>query len=455
MKECSFEGRWWIPDSPEKQCRGTLTFTPAEGANLNLIDSFADIKNLTEPLHYEVILGVTWDGKKVTLYDCFGSTSVSFPGFQKDSYLASMVFVGAHFKKAEDIKFKSLTINYSHLDEWANISGFDIQDSPKDSETTIKYKQPSPVEAITGDGYKIIISTRVKYPTHSIVQKEASIKQETYIRIEFPGQRSYTDCLDYMHHIQNFLTLSTMQPVYPLSIDGETESNVETIYGKSHHLPVSIHYEVPDTSPTFKSIHPFNMLLTLKQLDFKTLMKTWFEKKELLQSVHDMYFGTFYNPHMYLQHKFLSLVQALESYHRRVFRNYVWSEEKHKLRVEEILASVPEQYREWLSYKLKHSNEPSLPERLTELLDKYSEIAKFYIKDKDAFVQKVTDTRNYLTHYDTKRLDKAAEWPELYHISQRMKIILTACLLEQLGVALDGITATLIEKGRLFNVDSI
>jgi len=58
-----------------------------------------------------------------------------------------MVFIGAHFQKAEDIKFKSLSINYSHLDEWADISGFDIQNSPKDRETTIKYKQTSQARA--------------------------------------------------------------------------------------------------------------------------------------------------------------------------------------------------------------------------------------------------------------------------------------------------------------------
>ncbi len=454
MREHRFEGKWWIPDNSEKECCGTLTFTQAEGANLNLIDSLAGMENLAKPIHYDIILGFTPEGKKVTLYNCFGKTQIS-SGFQTDSYLANIVYVGAHFQKAEDIKFKSLSIKYSHLDEWAGISGFDIQDILKDGQTTIKYKQPSPLEAITKDGRKIILSTQSILRQQTIDQREASITQETWVRRESPEQSSYTDCFDDMYHIQNFLSLTMMQPVHPLSIEGQTESNVETVSGKSYYPPVSILYKSIDSSIVPKSIPSFNMLFTLKQLDFKTLIPKWFEKRELLQPVCDLYFGTFYNPRMYLQQKFLSLVQALESYHRRVIRNYAWPEEKHNLRKKEILDSAPKKHRKWLNFVLKHSNEPRLSERLGELLYNFSKIADVYIKDKKVFVRRVTDTRNYLIHYDTKLRDKAAKWPELYYINQKLGIIITACLLEQLGITLDNITSTLIEKRRLFNVDSM
>ena len=182
MDKFEYEGIWWLPDKPEKQISGTLRFTPNEGAILELIGSFKDTKDILKP---EIILGIS-NGKKITLHKCFETfgtkSNVSFPGLLTSSFYANEIFVGAHFQKSEDIKFRELSIRYSYLDEWVNISGFNIQ-YPDEKEIVIKYKEPEPIQTSIGEDCKIFIEIQVTRPTHSIVQKEASIKQRTYIRI--------------------------------------------------------------------------------------------------------------------------------------------------------------------------------------------------------------------------------------------------------------------------------
>ena len=312
IEKFEYTGIWWLPDNPEKQISGTLRFTIGEGAVLDLIGSFKDNKGLNKMLEPEIILGSSSDGKNVTLHKCFETERrVSSPGFQTSSFYTNLVFIGTHFQKSEDIKFKSISVHYLHLDEWANISGFDIQ-HPPDREVVIKYKLPEPVKATINDDYKIYIVIQVKYPTLSVVQKETNIKQKTYIKIEASEEKSFEGYMKVMYHIQNFLSLGVTEPVHPLNIEGTTEVNKTVTEDRTTHYPhVEIFYKLTYISTVSKTLLPFDMLFTFRDISvrFESFLKNWFEKAELLEPVYDLYFGTLYNPRMYLQHRFLSLVQ--------------------------------------------------------------------------------------------------------------------------------------------------
>ena len=423
MDKFEYEGIWWLPDEPEKQVSGTLRFTPNEGAILDLIGSFKDIKEINKMLELEIILGISSNGKNITLHKCFETKSnVSVPGLLTSSFYANEVFVGAHFQKSEDIKFRELSICYSYLDEWVNISGFNIQ-YPDKSEVVIKYKQPEPIQASIGEDCKMFIDFQV-----TIVQKEASIKQRTYIRIEPSVEKSLEEYWNIMRDIQNFLSLGVTEPVYPLTITGITEAN---------NSPVEIYYHSPEISKVPKTLC---MLFTFKDISdrFEILLKNWFENADTLGPVYDLYFGTLYNPRMYLQHQFLSLVQAIEAYHRRKFEgkylsndDYEPTYEKFKKFINEL--AIEPSFKEALKSKLKYGNEHSLRKRLKDLFEKYKEVVDDFIEDKDIFVNRVVDTRNYLTHYDKNLMEKAVDGEQLYYVTQQLKIVIVICLLSELG----------------------
>jgi hypothetical protein len=114
-------------------------------------------------------------------------------------------------------------------------------------------------------------------------------------------------------------------------------------------------------------------------------------------------------------------------------KNYELEEDQDKKRMLEIINSIPTEYREWLEGRLTYSNEPTLRRRLREIFDKYSDVLSKYIENKDDFMNKVVVTRNYLTHYDAHLKEHAADGEELYHISEKLRLLIEICLLTELG----------------------
>jgi len=450
IEEFEYKGIWWLPDNPEEKISGILKFTPTKGAFLDLIGSFKNTVDMNKCLKPEIILGNSEDGKDITLHKCREIKSkLSSHGFVTSSFHAGEVFVGAHFQRTEDIKFKNLSIHYLYLDEWSNISGFDMENLlneivhfPDKKEVTIKYKLPEPIQAAIND-YKILLEVRVTLPTLSIVQTEASIKQRTYIKIEPLKEKSFDEYLNIIYRIQEFLSLGVTEPVYPLAIEGMTEVNKRKTEDKAHYQSIEVYYKVSDISNVPKILIPPEMLFTFKNISdrFEVILKKWFEVADLLKPVYDLYFAILYNPRIYLEHRFLSLIQAIEAYHRLTMNNFELREEQHKKRIEEILKTIPQEYRNWLEEKLKYSNEKTLRKRLKELLSDLSDIVDNYISDKDSFINKVVEWRNSLTHPD-KKLNEKPEDKELCNLSQKLKQLVEICLLKELGFSSDNIKPT-------------
>ena len=446
IKEFEYKGIWWLPDNPEKRISGTLRFTPNEGAILDLIGSFKDIKNINKTLEPEIVLGISSNGKNITLYKCIEKKlSISSPGFQTSLFYANFVFIGVHFQKSEDIRFKSISVHCLHLDEWVNISGFDIKPLGEEKEIIIKYKLPESFQADIGDGLKILINIQVTGPSLAFVQKEAAIKQETEIEIETSEDKSFEDCIKVIRQIQNFLTLGITEPAYPLAITGLTEVNKEMVEGKICYPPVEIFYRLPDISKASKTLLPVDMLFTFKDISnrFESFLRTWFGKTDSLEPVYDLYFGTLYNPRMYLEHHFLSLIQAIESFHQCTCGGEYLSDEGYKAVYKALVTAIPENVgsdlKDRLKEYLKYGNEFSLRKRLKEFFDKYRKILDKFIEDEDAFIEKVVNTRNYQTHHDKELKERAVSGEDLYHLTQKLKMCLEVCLLAELGFSLEEI----------------
>ncbi|MCS7216042.1 MAG: hypothetical protein NZ826_07875 [Thermodesulfovibrio sp.] len=417
---------------------GTLTFTPWSGATLNLIGSFKEIEDHNKFLKPEIILGISADGSFITLHECFETESkMSIPGFLTSSFYANRIFVGAHFTKKEDVKFRQLDVHYSNLNEWVNIYGFKHQPPSDERGTAVSYAIPEPVEASL-DNFKLSIVFKAKT---SVKPEEVAIKQKTYIRIAYTEEKPLDECLKMIYHIGNFLTFAVGEPVYPLSVEGITKANKQKNNDKEFYPPVKIFQISPYLPRQPKTISPYNMFLPFKDISdvFRDVIKAWFGKMEQLEPVYDLYFGAFYNPHIYLQHQFSNLIQAVEAYHRRTMKNYELPEEEHAKRLEEIIKATPSEHKEWLKNKLAYSNEPTLRRRLKDIFGMLGILSKEIYSDEDQFISKVVDTRNYLTHHDEKLKEKAAQGQELYDLAKELEKLLKMCMLKELGFDQDQI----------------
>ena len=129
-------------------------------------------------------------------------------------------------------------------------------------------------------------------------------------------------------------------------------------------------------------------------------LASWFAKREEIDSVLVLYFNTLYAPAPFADGRLLNLVQALESYHRRVIGGSDLPKAEHQERVKAVLASVPSDLTEWVESKLEHSNEVSLMTRIKWIFSEFGDVLKPVLTDPDKTAKQLRDNRNYMTHFD-------------------------------------------------------
>jgi len=440
-QNAEYKGNWWLPDNIDKKMMGILRYSPNEGFELEVIGAFMELQDIfSKSQNPEIIQGTSSEGKIITLYKCYISRrTISSSESCTTKFKPANIFIGMHFDK--EIKFKKFIINYSNLDEWVNIDGFSISD-PSTGELQITYKIPDDIIVPVNENYELSITFSVEGPNWSIVQKESCIKQITHITIESKKDTPIAEYEEMMYKIRNLLSLGVGKPIYALAIIGQTEKCLFCEKPRRIYNDIEIYYNFDEIPDKLESIIPQNMLFNFKNISksFELFIKNWFNKSEVLAPVFDLYFSVIYNPNLYLDTKFLNEVQALESYHRRkeTTEKYDVSPEEHKVRMENILCSIPIDYKNWLSKKLLYSNEVSLRQRLKEIIVMHKEIAEKYIGNKDQqkeFISSVVTTRNYLTHFDEEQEHKRAKGQNLLIIIDKLKILIKACLLEEMGMS--------------------
>lgn len=437
-KEFEYKGLWWLPESKERTIPGTLRFNPEDGPILELIGSFHDIPELSAKPPPEIVLGITSNGKKITLYGYQGkSDQISWPGLTTTTMKPRVMFVGYHFAKKEEISFDNLSINYLYLEDWYFTNPFSIKhDLPK--EYSMKYQYPKPGIALLED-FKVTLESNlnVSYRKRTDIQ----VKHSVFIKAASKEKRHFSDFLDFFYKIRNFISLGVKRPVYPLVIRGQTDKNI-VVMGDGTKVCPQIEIYMKQTSREIqkKTITPFEMLYSFNNIEaqFETFLKNWIQIADNLKPVHDLYFGTLYNPRMYIEDKFINSTQALETYHRRKFpESYAIEPEKSDEIVKKAVEVVPNEFREHFQQKLMYSHEHGLRTRLTDIIKINDVIISSFIRtgrERKSFIQKVVVTRNFLTHYDKSLEQEAAKGEELYWITQKLKIIIEIILLREIGI---------------------
>lgn len=451
MEEFELKGIWWLPNNENNYIHGILRFIPEDGAYLELMDQLLDYKTY----EVDIILGRSADGKNITLYKCFElkKTLIS-SGFLTSKVFANIVFKGVHFEKEEDIIFTELSCHYSNLDEWAWMNGISLEYTG-DNKIEIKYEYPPVVSVNISEEYTIEIYVITQTPSYSIVQKEASIVQKVYVKLINNKLNSFDEHREKLDHMQNFISLGVGVPVRNINLIGKTEENKEELQGNIIYPKVTIYLISKVLSSSYKQVLPPHMLFSFRAIEeeFHKIIKSWFDMKKTLSPIFDLYFGIIYNSGMYLEQRFLSLVQAIESYHRRTRINNEIDPSKHGERIDNIIQSVDDDYKSWLKGRLSYSNEPTLRTRLIELVRECDSLLKLpSSRKKKSFISKVCDTRNYLTHYDVALSHRVAKEIELLNIITMLKIIIEYNLLVDIGFDKDKTNKLLKEKYKKYEL---
>jgi hypothetical protein len=456
FEEFEYSGIWWLPENPENRVTGQLSFNKDEDPLLELLGALNPRETFSSGADFqpEIILGITTDGNLCTLYKNIGiGRSHSFPGISRERFRSQYLFFGKHFSTGEEIKFSSYRVNYTNLEEWMGKSPFDLEilkEEEKVKKYSAHYTYPDVVE-INIPSLNSNFCAVSTLDTHTDY-KTITFHHRSYLRFHPASSQHFDWYWDLLYDMRNLLTLMIGELVHPIKVQAYIDK-LEDEDDKTKVEIVDIYFRQPYAKPT-KRVASSEMLITLPfiQGTSSDLFETWFSNREKFRSVYDLFFGYLYRSDMYVQFRFLSLMQALEGFHR-VTRpgKYLSSDEYEKYRII-LIAALPEDMpgdlKDALKSRIKYGNEYSLRKRLNELFNDVGDNLRALVSPNyREFIGRVVDNRNYLTHYDEESREQEPDITMLFFDCQRLRIFLTILLLKELAIDEETIR-TIISKSR-------
>lgn len=448
------KGFWWLPETPRKKISGNISYSPGQPIHLELMGALNQTKKYQIPPHelidHPIIQGVLTDGRSVTLQKCLQTQSrTNLIGISTTRFISHLAFVGVHFDSNEQVKFNGVSLCFKYLDEWFCKIAFNSQNTESGS-LVVTYKRPSPIKTLVTDFH---IDFECLGPNESYNPRtHVNISQEARINIWSETERDIDEFFPILRLIQYFLTLAMTEPTFVTKAKGQTEAAKQEVPDHVFYLPVDIYFPAAGWRAEQSNLYSHEMLFTLPAIEerLENILNNWVRKAEIIRPMYDLYFSAIYNP-TYPEFEFLSLAQAIETYHRQIYSGKYQSEDEYLEGVYKILvAAIPEDVADdfkdsLIKGKLRYANEYSFRKRMQLLGAHLSKSMNINFlsenKQRKIFADEVADTRNYFTHYSPELKEKAAlKGEELHDLIRKLRLILQVCFLEQLGFSFDMIT---------------
>lgn len=443
------KGMWWLPNNPDKQISGMLQFAHKGKITLDLIGSFREIQSFgsEEFSTPEVILGISDNGFICTLVNTFETNrQLNFPGIPKSQYQARFLILGHHFDSFNDISFTSVKVSYTNLENWLSARPLTLTKPKGDlrEKWEISFHFP-PEFKVYVDSIDADIESTHDLKTKGDLITKSGFTSSAYIKFTPRKAQNLQWYLNIHHDFSNLLTILIGKTVYPKSIKA-AKVNVE----EDHGLLTILHSQ---DSLSEQKVDHHDMIIPHSKLCscITSVFNSWFSNKESLRSVYDIFFGTKYNPDMFSELHFLSLMQAVESFHRSTKSGKYLEDDDWKKHKDHLISKIPNEletsFKESLKSRLRYGNEYSLRKRIQELINTFDdEIIQKLSFDKKFFTGILVDTRNYFTHYDVEARETALSGEELYWAIVKLEIFIIALLLKQIGFDQTTISSALSEN---------
>ncbi|RNC98250.1 HEPN domain-containing protein [Lysinibacillus halotolerans] len=435
-------GKWFI-GGLDINLNGILNLTEESG----VLELYSD-EELPLPYKADVVYGKTYQGKAFTLYKCQieGSTNSSIVHDYETKYIYKVhcdyILEDAIFNSEQEVLISEVYFSVTNLERWAFQNNVEVKSHDDYTRYSITTNKSDEI-LHKNEEFEFKISIYTYAGDYSYSTSSVSIK--TYVRLElkFTKPTHLERIHSIIYQIRDFISLCTNLRTY-----------IDYITAKPHYtnpdelqIPIKIYGNAIEfgDNKNIEELQNYHVYISLDNIkkDFNLCMKNWFEKNEKLRPVIDLYLSINYH-RTSLERHFLNLVQALEAYHRLTRKNHVLPKEEHERKIQSIITNAPEQYQNWIKEKLNFSNEPSLHERLEELLTpkgkteaheiKYHHLFRLGKKDKVKIIRDIKNTRNYNTHFDERLKRKSLKGEELYQLILLLKLMIEYYLLMELEI---------------------
>lgn len=446
------EGYFWLPNDAEK-ISGRLLISESGKCSLELLGFFGSLTTglNVAPKNLPMIHGVV-EGGTVTLYDCFyQNRNIGFGTVSRSKLHVTTVFRGAHLPPDGDVTFSKLEAAITGLDEWLQISGitsgFELDEANKVQSAFIRYVPPPKIE-LALPAMRVMFEFAWTAPIGG-AKTEAKITHQARLAVVPDVEMPFEALRQHLRRLTNFLSFAADQPLAIEALYAYAPANSVHQGGELKPLSMPVFFESSAASLSV-SFDRHDLLFAYPNVadQLEQMLTIWLDQHEALAPAFDLYFSVRSGRHTYLESAFLSIAQGLETLHDRTSSETLESPEEFARRVSSILANCPEEYRPWLGEELAYANKPSLRTRLRRMIKPFASCFG-NAESRKAFVDKVVDTRNYLTHYDPALADRAAHGVEIYHLTAKLEALFQLHLLAMIGISQDRIEQLLVVNHKL------
>lgn len=428
-------GIFWNPEQPDEKFPGRLV---RNGSDIDLISS-PTITNTVDPAHMRGILipetewihvlhGFAPEPCTLLGLQSFGPSGMS--NFEWDyslsyrSFKVSACIFGVHTGDELQPSLTSARLAFSGLKSW-----LPFRPSVENSDETFKitYQKNSPPLI---DMNSSAIKSRIKLDVFPrLDQKQSGEYKSTHepcVIIEPEDAQSLSWFLELGYRFENFFSLLLGSSVGLLSI-------AVTFDGKTGWFVRRPRSRVKKPDP--------RIWVRCDGTQLASAILRWLETLEAFRPFEALAYGTVRNSKLFVETEFLSLAQAIESFHR-VTDNAVMVEQ---VEFEKILASLHKNIHTLcgdsdiasrLDESVRYANEPNFRERITRLFSRISQQnLQRLLGDPGEFEQTLRQTRNFFTHAGIKKQSKVVTDPrDMFLFNQKLHALLRLLVLIHLGL---------------------
>lgn len=428
-------GYFWLPENPSHRIPGTLKIFDGGEIELEVVGIFdTSIKSLSDD-DIPRIIGIVEKDGLVTLDGCFyRKKTIAFGGVARSIIFANRAFCGVAYDKEELVKFNSISFSIEGLNEWLRITGIKVNYDEDYKSATINYSPQNEIIHELTSGFKLHILFSYSLPSSNNLS-EAKITQKAYLKLSSVEERELAEFIDIIHKITYLICFAVDETVSISSVIAKSDSLVEDVsQGKTQCVPIKVYYSSLPFSAKSPKIEAHKMLFNFRNISNSAglIFNNWLSAYSIVRPSLGLYFSAVSGSHKYLDGRFLSLAQALETYHRRTSAETLMDEVQFRKISAKILWSCPKINRKWLRGRIMHGNEINLGKRIKRIIEPFkSKIGN--AKAISKLTRNIVNTRNYLTHYSEELEKDAVRGQNLWDLCQIMEAIFQLHLLEQLG----------------------
>ena len=439
-----YDGMWWLPENPEKQIHGKFVFDPDDAVYLELTGSFESEEDTwsNNPYECSIINGITIGGEFCTLVDNARVTwSYPTPGIYNQRLRSQIALFGHHFSTKEEIFFSSYAVSYENLEEWVGKNPFKVEvlKGEKNNQTingyNINFVIPDPIE-VPIDCKEGVLRIASAFNNDQNRFQSFEVINEAFVVFRANIDQRLGWYRKLFFDIERLLILLMGGLTRPRRIEGYLKRSPAEKLEKRVEI-----YQTLYSRTNISKLFDHEMLLPLSEigLNLQSIVEMWLINSDRLRSTYDLFFASFYRPDVYLETKFLTLMRALESFHRSTKHGkYLPNEEYESVR-QQLIASIPNDldndFKRSLKSKFKYGNEYSLRKRVKELFkDLNEDLTQFVTEDEKAFSNQIVDWRNDLTHYDIDTINQKLDFKAILLATRSLRIFLIILLLKSLQI---------------------